>query len=88
MIVEGYGRTLSRPGLPLAVRELCTLAQIAVLGAPRQLHSHLLGAMRAGASVDAIDATISLVRPMIDRGDRPAIDDLWRTVRTAAASRP
>src|SRR5262245_9213818 len=41
MITEGYGRTLSRPGLDLERRELCVVAQTAVLGADRQLHSHL-----------------------------------------------
>ncbi|HEY3935091.1 MAG TPA: carboxymuconolactone decarboxylase family protein [Gemmatimonadales bacterium] len=86
MIVEGYGRTLSRPGLDLGVRELCTVAQIAVLDAPRQLHSHLLGALRAGASVDAIDATLELVRPMIDPRGRTETDELWRTVRSSVPS--
>jgi len=31
MITEGYGRTLARPGLDLTRRELCTVAQTAVL---------------------------------------------------------
>ena len=35
MITEGYGRTLGRPGLDLMRRELCTVAQTAVLEAPR-----------------------------------------------------
>ena len=34
MIVEGYGRILGRPALDLCRRELCTVAQIAVQGAP------------------------------------------------------
>ncbi|MEE8267338.1 MAG: carboxymuconolactone decarboxylase family protein, partial [Gemmatimonadales bacterium] len=41
MITEGYGRTLSRPGLDLVRRELCTVVQTAVLNTPHQLHSHL-----------------------------------------------
>jgi 4-carboxymuconolactone decarboxylase len=49
MITEGYGRTLSRPGLDLMRRELCTVAQTAVLETERQLHSHLKGALNAGA---------------------------------------
>jgi 4-carboxymuconolactone decarboxylase len=87
MIVEGYGRTLSRPGLPLPVRELCTVAQIAVLDAPRQLHSHLLGALRAGASIEAVEATLALVRPMVDPADQSTIHELWDRVRSAAAGR-
>ena len=35
MITEGYGRTLGRPGLDLMRRELCTVAQTAVLETPR-----------------------------------------------------
>ena len=55
MISEGYGRTLGRPGLDLMRRELCTVAQTAVLEAPKQLHSHLRGALNAGASFGQID---------------------------------
>jgi 4-carboxymuconolactone decarboxylase len=87
MIIEGYGRTLSRPGLALPVRELCTVAQIAVLDAPRQLHSHLLGAVRAGASIEAVEATLGLVRPMVHPADLAVIEDLWDKVRSAAVGR-
>lgn len=60
MITEGYGRVISRPGLDLARRELCTVAQLVVLGAPRQLHSHLRGARNAGASDRDIEGAIAL----------------------------
>ncbi|MBW8772250.1 MAG: carboxymuconolactone decarboxylase family protein [Gemmatimonadetes bacterium] len=50
MITEGYGRTLSRPGLTLRQRELLMVAMCAVLDVPHQLHSHLKGALHAGAS--------------------------------------
>lgn len=65
MITEGYGRTLSRTGLALKSRELCTVVQTAVLRTPRQLHSHLLGAVHAGASADEIDATLEIARPRL-----------------------
>ena len=45
-----------RPGLDLLRRELCTVAQTAVLEAPRQLHSHLRGALNAGATFGQIEA--------------------------------
>ena len=51
MITEGYGRTMARPGLDLLRRELCVVAQTAVLEAPRQLHSHLRGSLNAGATI-------------------------------------
>jgi len=51
MIAGGYGRVLSRPGLGLVERELCTVAALAALGWERQLDAHRLGAARVGASV-------------------------------------
>ena len=84
MVTEGYGRTLSRPGLDLKARELCTVAQTAVLRTPRQLHSHLLGALRAGASPDEIGATLASVRVRLTEGDWQVVSSLWQRVRDAA----
>lgn len=50
MIVEGYGKTLSRPGLPLRVRELITVSVLSVSSWHNQLYSHIRGAMHAGAT--------------------------------------
>jgi len=50
MIDGGYGRVLSRPGLGLVERELCTVAALAALGWERQLEAHRRGAERVGAS--------------------------------------
>ncbi len=81
MITEGYGRTLARPGLDLMRRELCTVAQTAVLEAPRQLHSHLRGALNAGASFGQIDGTLSIVNPLLSFDQWKKVKELWRTVR-------
>ncbi len=83
MITEGYGRTLSRPGLDLKSRELCTVAQTAVLRTPRQLHSHLLGALRAGASTDEITATLNCARSLLSPSDWDDVMVLWNRVRSA-----
>jgi 4-carboxymuconolactone decarboxylase len=60
MIVEGYGKVLSRPGLDLPRRELCIVAACAASRQDRQLHSHLHGALNVGvapnALLEAIDA--------------------------------
>lgn len=48
MVEEGYGRVLSRPGLPAPARELVAVAVLASLGWERQLMSHLRGALRFG----------------------------------------
>ena len=81
MITEGYGRTISRPGLDLRRRELCTAAQMAVLEAPRQLHSHLRGALNAGASFEQIEAALAVVNPMLALDQWNGVKELWRTVR-------
>lgn len=59
MIVEGYGKVLSRPGLDLRTRELAIVAACAASRQQRQLHSHLHGALNAGATADELDETLS-----------------------------
>lgn len=81
MLTEGYGRTMSRPGLDLLRRELCVIAQTAVLNTPRQLHSHLRGALNAGASVAMVNATLSEVHVFVPADDWKAIKELWEQVR-------
>jgi 4-carboxymuconolactone decarboxylase len=81
MITEGYGRTLARQGLDLRRRELCTVAQTAVLEAPRQLHSHLRGALNAGATFGQIEGALSIVNPLLSFDQWKKIKQLWRTVR-------
>jgi 4-carboxymuconolactone decarboxylase len=81
MVTEGYGRTLARPGLDLKLRELCTIAQTAVLEAPRQLHSHMRGALNAGATFGQIEGTLSIVNPLLSFDHWKKVKQLWRTVR-------
>ena len=65
MIVDGYGKVLSRPALDLKRRELCIVAACATARQDRQLHSHLYGALHAGASPaevrDALDSVGDIV---------------------------
>lgn len=81
MITEGYGRTMARPGLDLLRRELCTVAQTAVLDTPRQLHSHLRGALNTGASEEQIEETLAAVNPLLAFDHWKRVKELWRTVR-------
>lgn len=50
MIIEGYGKILSRQGMDLQLRELCIVAACTAMGQDRQLHSHLHGSLNAGSS--------------------------------------
>jgi 4-carboxymuconolactone decarboxylase len=86
MITEGYGRTLARQGLDLKQRELCIVAQTAVLETPRQLHSHLRGALNAGATFGEIEGTLSIVNPLLSFDQWKKVKELWRTVRQGWAS--
>jgi 4-carboxymuconolactone decarboxylase len=81
MIVEGYGKVLSRPGLDLKRRELCVVAACAVLEQERQLHSHLHGALNAGATADEVDETLRVVDDMLDSRARERAAHLWMRVR-------
>jgi 4-carboxymuconolactone decarboxylase len=83
MIVEGYGKVLSRPELDLARRELCIVAACAASRQDRQLHSHLHGALHAGAGAPAIAATLDAVAPMLPPDDRERQQLLWARVRGA-----
>jgi 4-carboxymuconolactone decarboxylase len=77
MVTEGYGRTLARPGLDLVRRELCVIAQVAVQGADRQLHSHLRGALNAGASRALVAAALDTVLPDCPPAAAARARDLW-----------
>jgi 4-carboxymuconolactone decarboxylase len=50
MVWEGYGKVLSRDGLPPLLRELCTCSALIVTGDMTQLHSHMRGALNSGGS--------------------------------------
>ena len=64
MVAEGYGKTLSRGALNLKVRELINIAILAVKDYPRQLHSHLKGAMNSGAGSEEIELLLEMLNPL------------------------
>ena len=78
MVTEGYGRTLSRPGLTLRQRELCMVAMVATLDTPHQLHSHLRGALNVGATRDEVTATLDAVRGDLSEAAWETAERTWR----------
>jgi len=83
MLEHGYGRVIGRQGLSIAERELVNVALLAVWRAPRQLHSHLRGALNAGASErDVREALEIAAQTMSDEAAAEAWS-LWRRVRAA-----
>ena len=63
---HAYGRVLARPGLAAARRELLATAALAALGLGRQLHSHMRGAMRCGATREQVSAIITSVADLLE----------------------
>jgi multiple sugar transport system substrate-binding protein len=57
------------------------VAQTAVLEAPKQLHSHLRGALNAGASFGQIEGVLSIVNPLLSFDQWKKVKELWRGVR-------
>ena len=65
MVVDGYGKVLSRPGLDLQRRELCVVAACAAMGQDRQLHSHLRGALNVGVEPETLGDTLDAITDVI-----------------------
>ena len=83
MIVDGYGKVLSRPGVDLRTRELCVVAACAVSGQQRQLHSHLHGALNAGSSAEEVGAVLDALSDLISRDDLSRYRQLLAKVAAA-----
>jgi XTP/dITP diphosphohydrolase len=64
--LEGYGKVLSRPGLPMVERELCIIAMLATLDRETQLHSHVRGALRFGALLADIEDCADIVTERVN----------------------
>ena len=80
MITEGYGRTLSRPGLTLRQRELLMVAMCAVLDVPHQLHSHLKGALHAGATAAEVGEALEAAIGGVSGKEQEQARQLWKRV--------
>ncbi|MBA4070592.1 MAG: hypothetical protein C0497_01975 [Gemmatimonas sp.] len=81
MIVEGYGKVLSRPALDLGRRELCIVAACVASGQDRQLHSHLHGARNVGVADDVIGASLDALEGTVNPAVLARAVALWAKVR-------
>ena len=82
-VIDAYGKILGRTGggFDAKRREICTLAAIAMLNAPRQLHAHLRGALNLGWSREEVDAVLALVEADMDAARALKVWELWADVR-------
>ena len=81
VVVDAYGKLIGRGGLDLKRRELCTIAEIAVLDTPRQLHAHLRGALNTGATPEEIEDVLALVEADVGAEHALRVWGLWADVR-------
>ena len=81
MILEGYGKVLSRPELDLARRELCIVAACAATAQDRQLQSHLHGARNVGVPADVVTETLDAIRDMLPPGVYTRAQRFWERIR-------
>lgn len=81
MVTGGYGRVIGRPGLDLPTRELCIVALLAVWGAAPQLHSHLRGALNAGALPSDVDAALAVACSFLGAEEAEQVRQLWTGIR-------
>jgi 4-carboxymuconolactone decarboxylase len=84
MVEGGYGRVIGREGLDLVTRELCIAALLAVWRVPRQLFSHLRGALNAGAAPEQVDRAVAIAVDHLDPPGAASVLALWREVRSKA----
>jgi len=81
VLVDAYGKVIGRPGLDLKRRELCTVAEIAVLGTAQQLNSHLRGALNTGATRAEVEGVLALIDGDLDAERRRSAHAQWEDVR-------
>src|SRR5881409_1970478 len=81
VLVDAYGKVIGRPGLDLKRRELCTVAEIAVLGTAQQLHSHLRGALNTGATRAEVEGVLAVIDEDLDAERRRSAHEQWNDVK-------
>jgi len=62
LLIEGYGKVLSRKQLSLKDRELSIISMLTVLKFEDQLYSHISGALRLGVKAKYIKSLINLFK--------------------------
>jgi 4-carboxymuconolactone decarboxylase len=85
MVVEGYGRVLGRPGLDPLSREFAALSALVVLDVPRQIRSHLRGALNLAATVEAVGEVLLGTKPFAEPEAYRRARTLWEA---ASGPRP
>jgi alkylhydroperoxidase/carboxymuconolactone decarboxylase family protein YurZ len=84
MILDGYGKTLSRPGLDVVDREYAVVAILTVTRMWRQLRSHAIGAVNVGGTRTGVREAIERCRRWTEG---TTVDEALRTAGLDANAR-
>jgi len=74
MVFEGYGKVLSRPGVDPVDRELAIIACLMIEDRPKQLFSHIKGALNVGAAPEVVRLVIEDIGLSAGAGYRSALE--------------
>lgn len=80
MLVEGYGRVMSRAGLDIRTRELSVVASLTTARATRQLGSHIRGCRNVGCEDSEIFESIFTCQLWISRHHVSEALGIWSEI--------
>jgi 4-carboxymuconolactone decarboxylase len=80
-VLVGYGLVLSRPGVPESWRELFEIGVLASQGFPRQLHSHMRGAVDLGATSAEVELVLRIVELICPPDKSQSAWQLWWRIK-------
>lgn len=86
MVMEGYGKVLSRPGMSRIERELAEVAALIVDRRERQLISHVLGSLNVGASIALVRKVNDDVAPLTGQNRRKMADRIISRIESKYAT--
>jgi len=66
MIIEGYGKVLSRPQLDIRLRELSIITMLMIENREKQLYSHICGAVNVGVPGQLLKVIVEDIGPIAD----------------------
>lgn len=73
MVIEGYGKVLSRPELEITVRELSIIAFLMMENREKQLYAHIMGALNVGASCELLRYVVNDIGEAAGDGYRTSL---------------
>lgn len=80
IIIEGYGKVLSRPSIDIAERERCAMSALVVGGWERQLKAHLCAYARLGGKRDEALDTLTIATALSTHGEQ--IEHIHRLIES------